>query len=200
MLIAYMSLFGGLYLLGKMDTFNVQKLINNGYKILGTVGILVLLLFLSFDEFWNRLYEEKLSLANVMSVQEFFVALVLSLGATTLLFIMYKGKSWKDIELMEVIFIVFILTFLIGTFSPVLSIVIINILVFLLGITIIRRGAKAQHLGMLNYGLLIITALITCRFFDVNLSFVVRGILFVLVGMGFFLANYRLLQKKKTLE
>lgn len=200
MLIAYMSLFGMLYIIGKIDIFNDQKLINNCYQISGVVGILVLLLFLSFDEFWNSLYEEKLSLTHVISSPEFFVALVISLAAAGLLFIVHKGKSWKEMELMEIVFAVFIFTFLIGLSSPVLSVVIINLLLFILGITIIRQGARAQHLGLLNYGLLIITALIICRFFDVNMSFVMRGLLFVLVGVGFFLTNYLILQKKKALE
>lgn len=200
MFIAYLSLLGGLYLIGKADDFNTQKLMHNGYRILGTGGMLAMLLFLSFDEFWNQLYEEKLSLNGAINATEFFVALLLSMGATTLLYWMHKNKSWKDIELMEVVFLLFILTFLVGLFTPILPVVMMNLLVLLLGITTIRQGAKIHHLGVLNYGLLIITALIICRFFDVNLSFVVRGILFVLVGVGFFVANYQMLQKKKALE
>ena len=33
-----------------------------------------------------------------------------------------------------------------------------------------------------NYGLIIITALVICRFFDTDLSFVLRGLLFISVG------------------
>ena len=200
MFVAYLSLFGGLYLIGKTDAFNAQKLMYNGYRILGAGGILALLLFLSFDEFWNHLYEEKLSFAGVITTTEFFVALLLSLAATVLLYRAHQRTSWKEVELMEVVFLIFILTFLIGLFTPVLPVVMMNILVLLLGITTLRQGARMHHLGVLNYGLLIITALIICRFFDVNLSFVVRGILFVLVGVSFFLANYQMLQKKKALE
>ena len=200
MLIAYMSLFGLLYIIGKTNTFNDHKPINNGYQIMGGAGTLVLLLFLSFDEFWNSLFEEKLSLAQMLASPEFFVALVISLAAAALLFMVQKDKGWKEIDLMKVIFVLFILTFITGIFSPLLSVIIINILVFLLGIATIWRGAKAGQLGKLNYGLLIITALIICRFFDVNMTFVMRGILFMLVGAGFFLANYRMLQKKKALD
>ncbi|MEM6542707.1 MAG: DUF2157 domain-containing protein, partial [Bacteroidota bacterium] len=61
-------------------------------------------------------------------------------------------------------------------------------------------GAKQDHLGILNYGLLILTALVVCRFFDTDLSFVVRGIMFVSVGAGFFVANYLMLKKRKANE
>ena len=64
----------------------------------------------------------------------------------------------------------------------------------------VRNSAKADHLGELNYGLMIIAALVICRFFDTDLSFVTRGVLFILVGAGFFFANYRMLKKRETNE
>ncbi|HBF19134.1 MAG TPA: DUF2157 domain-containing protein, partial [Cryomorphaceae bacterium] len=45
--------------------------------------------------------------------------------------------------------------------------------------------------------LLIISILAICRFFDRDLSFVARGILFVSVGVGFFLVNYYTLKKRR---
>ena len=55
MYIAYFSLFGLLYLIGNLKFFHQQKLRNNGYKIFGSLGTIVLLLALSFDGFWHRL-------------------------------------------------------------------------------------------------------------------------------------------------
>jgi hypothetical protein len=69
-----------------------------------------------------------------------------------------------------------------------------------IGILTLRSGSQKEHLGLMNAGLLIIAILIICRFSDTNMSFVVRGVLFVLLGIGFFLANYRLLKKRKSEE
>jgi len=49
----------------------------------------------------------------------------------------------------------------------------------------------------LNYGLLVIAALVICRYFDTDLSFVVKGLLFLVVGLGFFFANYRLIKSRR---
>ena len=93
-----------------------------------------------------------------------------------------------------------ILIFVIGFFSSLSAIILINLLVLMLGLLIVRKGAQKNHLGILNYGLLIITALILCRFFDAEISFITRGIMFVLVGAGFFAGNYLMLKKRRSHE
>jgi hypothetical protein len=104
-----------------------------------------------------------------------------------------------EINPIEPVFILFIMAFLIGLFSP-FSVILINLIVLLIGVITVRNGAKLNHLGILNFGLLIITALVICRFFDTNLSFVVRGGMFVLVGAGFFVLNIWMLKKRKENE
>ncbi|HET8839388.1 MAG TPA: DUF2157 domain-containing protein [Flavobacteriaceae bacterium] len=199
MYIAYLSLFGLLYLIGNSAYFSRQKLRNNGYKILGSFGTIVLLLFLSFNEFWENIRKETVPFNELISSPEFIAALITTLFAAVVFYLQYKNKSVKDIPPMALVFILFIPTFFIGMFSFV-SVMLINFYVFAIGIKTIKNGAKHDHLGILNFGLIIITALVVCRFFDTNLSFVLRGILFVCVGIGFFAANYWLLKKRKTHE
>jgi hypothetical protein len=81
--------------------------------------------------------------------------------------------------------------------EPVISQILCNLLLLGLGLLMIQKGNRLNHLGVLNYGLLILTALVICRFFDTNWSFIVRGLLFIALGIGFFYANYHLLQKRK---
>jgi hypothetical protein len=98
------------------------------------------------------------------------------------------------------IFLVYSGVFFIGISNPPLGAILMNLLVLAVAIFVIRRGLQMNHLGILNYGLLIITALVLCRFFDTDLSFVLRGLLFVGVGAGFFFANSLLMKKRKTYE
>jgi hypothetical protein len=72
-----------------------------------------------------------------------------------------------------------------------------NLLVLTLGVLAIREGAARIDFSMLNFGLLIITGLIAARFFDPNISFAVRGLLFIAVGAGFFAGNHLVSKKKK---
>ena len=197
MVIAYFSLFGLFYLIGHLDFFEKQRLRNNGYKIIGSLGTMGLLLILSFDWYWEELRSHDFLFNEVIRSPEFIGASILTLLASGFLVGHLKNNLPSNFKPTSIVFLLFILTFIIGLSSP-LPIIIINLLVFILGIFTIREGAKLDNLGILNYGLLIITFLVICRFFDTDLSFLITGGLFVAVGIGFFATNFWMLQKRKA--
>ncbi len=199
MFIAYMNLFGLLYIIGNLEFFKQQKTRNNAYKILGSLGTIILLLIMSFDWFWQEIIRDELYFNELIRSSEFFVSVVIALLSFGILFFKLRNRSVKEIKPLELVFALYIIIFIIGTYSMI-SMILINILVFAIGILTIKSGAKQNHLGILNFGLLIITALVICRFFDEDLSFVIRGILFVSVGVGFFVTNYWLIKKRKVNE
>lgn len=197
MFIAYCSLFGLFYLTGKSSVFNSKQIRNNAFLVLGSVGTIILLLMLSFDWFWNDLLETDL---NVLHQIEFYVAIIITLSSIAMLALQIKNSSWKSTRLMEYIFVLFILIFIIGMYTTLTPIILINLIILVLGLLIIKKGADQNHLGILNYGLSVITALVICRFFDTDISFIIRGLLFVVVGVGFFTANYLMIKKRKAHE
>jgi uncharacterized membrane protein len=198
MFLAYFSLFGWLYLIGQLTYFDEHPLKNNGFLILGSLGSIILLLMLSFDFFWEELYRQRQDFWSWTSTPEFWVVTALTLLALAFLYLYARRNGTHKISLMEVLFLVFLLLFGIGFYAPDQSLLLVNILLLVLGILYIRKGTQQDHLGILNYGLLIITALILCRFFDTKWSFILRGVLFVMVGIGFFIANYQMIQKRKN--
>lgn len=199
MFVAYFSLFGLFYSLGNLDFFTAQRPRNNGYKILGSLGTISLLLILSFDWIWEDLRREEFHFNEVVASPEFLAAAIISILAGVLFYLYQKNKPFSNIKPLAPLFILFIPTFFLGMSSPI-AVVLINLFVFAIGLLTIRDGAIRDHLGILNFGLLIITALVICRFFDSELSFVIRGLLFVSVGAGFFAANYYILKKRKANE
>lgn len=194
--IAYFSLFGLIYLVGSSRFFEWQKRKKNSYKILGSFGTIVLLLTLSFDWFWEDLRNTEFPFGEAVTSPEFFASAVITLSAAGLLYLQQKGKSITGIQPIAVVFILFIITFITGLLSPV-AVVLINLIIFAIGLLTIRDGARQNSLRILNYGMLIITALIVGRFFDTGINFVIRGILFVSVGASFIMANYRMLNRRK---
>ena len=55
-----------------------------------------------------------------------------------------------------------------------------------LGVELIARGLRADSMTRVNFGLAIIAALAIARFFDSDLSFVIRAIGFIIIGLGYF--------------
>lgn len=196
MFVAYMSLFGLLYILGGMSLFNYQKNRNNGYRVIGLLGTIILLLTLSFDWFWKDLAKGD----TMVFSPEGAVSLVVTFAAAGLLFYKWQKQSLAGIKPLDLAFAFFALVYIIGLSSAITATVLVNILVLVIGLLTIRTGANQNHLGILNLGLLTIAALATCRFFDENISFVIRGTMFVLVGVGFFLTNFWMLKKRKEDE
>lgn len=194
-MIAYMSLFSLFIQISQLRSFETTRVLTNAYLVGGSLGVILLLLSLSFTWYWDDLAEK--SLDTIFRTPEFIVACIMTVLATYCLFRLRKRKTWIEINSKSYAFIVFIVLFFIGITTPALSQLLVNLLILTFAFHTIRDGAKRNHLGILNYGLLIITALIGCRFFDTNFSFVVRGLLFIGVGVGFFVANYYMVQKRR---
>jgi uncharacterized membrane protein len=193
MFVSYMSLFALFYFFSREEIFNKHRRLGNGYALIGMAGTLGSLLFLSYDEFWesNRHFDYLSG-----NGAEIFSAILLTALAVFMLFRQERGKELMTINPIGFAFLVFMLFYL-GRTDAFFAMVFFNVLVFSIGIYYIRKGAKQDHLGILNSGLLIISALVLCRYFDSNLSFIARGILFVGTGAGFFYTNYRMLKKRK---
>ncbi len=192
----YVILFGLFYNLGKLSLFDNQKLRRNGYLVLGSLGTVYMLLLTSFKWLWEDVFRDDLQFNS----QEFYISIVLFLMTLGVLVVSYLKNQKSSFNLFQVVFIFFTVLFYVGLVSSALPIIFINLIILTLGIVAVKIGADSFHFGILNYGLIIITALIACRFFDTNMSFVIRGLLFVGVGVGFFATNYIMLKKQKLRE
>jgi hypothetical protein len=197
--LGYFSLFGIFSLIGNLVYFKNQKLFDNAYYIIGTLGTIILLLSLSFDGYWRSVKEENILILENMELitsPGSFASTLLFLIALLLLSIQIKNRK-KDLKPISTVFIIIGLVTLLAINSTI-AVVLINLLILGLGIYTVVKGTKDNHLGIMNFGLLIITTLVICRFFDTNLTFILRGILFVAVGVGFFFSNYLMLKKRNT--
>ena len=75
----------------------------------------------------------------------------------------------------------------------------LNLWVLVLGLYFTRLGSVRNHLGILNLGLFIIGFLAVLRFFDEDIPFVWRGVFFLATGIAFFVANYIVIKRRKSL-
>ena len=64
------------------------------------------------------------------------------------------------------------------------------------GLWLLVTGLRINKQGQMNVGLLAITALIVARFFDTDLNFLLRGLIFIALGIAFLVANVVMLRRK----
>lgn len=200
MFVAYLSLFGVLYHTGSLPVFQPGGL-RNGFKFIGSAGSVIILLIISFEWFWQDVDEFGGPFSSLIDSMQFICAILLTL-ASGALFILHKTRRQMDwLDPYAAVAFLFPILLLIGyCINWKHSMALTNLVILSVGILTIREGERENHLGILNFGLLIIAALVLCRYFDARMSFIVTGILFILIGAGFFVANARLLHKRKEYE
>lgn len=188
----YMSLFGILYLLGNTAYFREYKLFANPPLLIGLPGILVIMMIGSFEQLWREFHTH--------TITEYFNS---PLSYITILFLMagivVLARRLKTIDPAAWSVYIFCLLVFLFINAGAFPAFIVNCCILMVAVFYIRQGSLQNHLGILNFGLLIIAILALLRFFDESIPFIWRGIFFVAAGAGFFVANYLLLKKRKTL-
>ncbi|NQX91223.1 MAG: DUF2157 domain-containing protein [Flavobacteriales bacterium] len=90
----------------------------------------------------------------------------------------------------------------IGWFSPngYVAVLLSTLSVLVFGVFEIIRGYRNSDLKATNAGLFWILLLVCMHFFNENISFVARGVGFLVVGLVFFFLNYQLIRRQKQLK
>lgn len=193
MVCAYLTLFSVYLLIGQLPFFANRRTISNAWLVGGSAGTIFLVLAMTFE--WPDLGDKS---AGWWNSAPMFIWIFLFVVASALLYIVGNRVGFKNVLSKSYTFLIFLVLFVIGMSNPGLSQLLSNLLLLTLGVYTIREGALANKLWKMNYGLLIISVLIACRFFDTDLSFVIRGLLFVAIGVGFFAMNMYMVRKRKA--
>ena len=189
-LLIYILLFGFLYNLGKLAVFKELKIRKNGFLFLGSLGLITTMLLASSQSFWGSNF----LLSNLNNI-DLGISIVIILATIFLLFYNKTISKFNWNSLFEFASIFMIIIYSVSFVTDSLSTFFVNLIIFILGISAIKKGVNKANFGILNYGLLIITSLIVARFLDTQMAFYIRGLLFISVGVGFFVANYLMLKK-----
>ena len=196
----YVTMFGIFYFIGNRALFRDKTLFQNGYKLFGFLGTIITLLVLTFKPSWHEMEIEYYHINFLISAPEFIALILLFSLASIFLYQQNKGIQLIKWNLIDIAYILFLLIFILATQDPSLAVILNNLLIFAIGVLMLRLGTQQNHLGVINTGMVVIALLVVCRSFDTELTFVVKGILFVLVGIGFFFTNWLMIKKRKGNE
>ena len=198
--IGYCSLFGIYYLLGESAYLRESRLFANPFLIAGVIGPIIIFLIWSYDGLWNDLMTSTTpGFQDIFRSVFFYVASALLL-LHVYLFIRLSKAANPLFDPLTVSAYIFTSAVLFFAKVPLIGLLITNAWILIIAMFYIRKGTRKDHLGILNFGLVIIASLALLRFFDDSIGFVWRGLFFVATGVGFFVANYLLLKKRKSLS
>lgn len=195
--LATFGIFAVFQLVGNSPPFVRLRKAANAYTIAGTIGIVALLLLFGFQDVWPS--PTKIFVSSTEYLGPFLLALILIVAVTALLLVVKYRKGMKAFHPLDWSFPAFAVIMLMAYWvGSGLGAVLCNVAVFVLGLYYVFTGSKNNRLDQINFGLLIISLLTTFRFFDTDLSFLLRGAIFIAVGLSFFVSNYRILKKRRA--
>lgn len=192
-LLSILVLFGLLLGIGKTDYFKDQKLRWNPYLLIGVLGSCITLYSCTFISYWKRNQGD-----STFVLKYDYIIILFFIAAIYLLYLAFKNISLKNLNPVHYSFLLFIPIYFIGQQSNMTAMVLSNILLGLVGLHYIIYGNRIQRLALLNFGMIIVSGIILTRFFEIDLSFIARGLCFVLIGLAFFAANFFLIRKSES--
>lgn len=166
------------------------------FRITGTLGTLILLAICTYSWCWEFT-------PDFDDMTAAFITAVLVAGALYFAFADYRKNRKLNILLAAGIFAIAMRTVwlcagLTDSTSAVVFSVLFNMVMFASGIYFIWDGTKNVNLVSANVGMVTVCTWLIMRFFDSDMSLAVRGVAFLVLGVGFLLFNLRLIKIKKN--
>lgn len=159
---------------------------------LGLIGSLVCTFLLTFYNMWHHSAEVALGAP---------LALLLATFGAAMFFVWQHSRMTKGDMLLRLssmmpsVIGVTSLLWLMGLPDGI-AVTIMNIYLLVIGLFLLGRGYRKRQVSIFNIGMLLISALVIARFFDVDMSFLARGVLYIVLGLVFLWVNYRMMKQK----
>jgi uncharacterized membrane protein len=208
-ILVYTGLFALMIATGTVLRRDEAGLWRRPFEVVGVVGSLGLWLILSFDEpwdniGWNHIHDAE-RFHEAASVFDVVLAVGLPLAALAVVVLMLDRKRHRlQLAWVASVPLVAVLWPWVASADDVAArttaAAAFNLLLFVVGIATIASGARSQNLGTVNLGMVVVAALVVVRFFDAEINFIVKGLTFIAVGIGFLAANLIMSRRLKKAD
>lgn len=162
------------------------------WALVGGTTVLIVLAVYSFREPWGSLVRDRLVPVDLLLVGTY---VVLAVGGYVMALKRRRPlEQWPYPEALGLFLVCVAAAFV----QPWLAALLVNLALLLMGVLTVRRGIGTDSLRRMNLGLIIISATVLMRFFDTELSYVFRGLVFIGIGAGFLYMNKRMLRQRRN--
>jgi len=189
------ALFALLFLVGARWWGEGASVWQRPLQNVGALSAVGLALVLSFADVWDppswSYYWGRAEEYEMQAIAAVAIAGVIVVAAVGLWVRSWTRRAWS-----EVMFGAVPVLAVIGFAWNAAGALLFNLYLFGLGIGTLVIGLRARRLGTVNAGMFVLAGVILCRFFDADLSFLFRGVAFIVIGIGFLATNLVLLRWK----
>lgn len=203
-MVIYSGLFVTLYLAGSFWQGQGTNLWQRPLTFIGGTGATILAYIATFGDVWDHMgwiepYGGYLR-PGWSGLHDVILAIVMTLSSIILMVTCWRRR--QSFRLGLGVFPVFLaLGYLLCGHSEVKTpesvfVILANLYFLAYGIMTLVEGFRGSKLGTVNYGMLVIMAWILARFFSSDLGFIIKGIVFILMGCGFLAVNLFLVRRK----
>lgn len=203
-IVIFAGFFGIMCLGGIVGDDDDVSLMRKPFTVIGCVGTILLAYILTYSGVWDEIsfsYKGDASvLRTIVLSHDFLLGILLMIIVTALVAATFRTKKLHRIEIGIFPLLVFICFWLnVDDSMFILCTVLCNIYLFAYSIYRIVIGIREDSLFAVNTGMLLLALWIFTRFFDVDIGFLAKGLVFIMIGAGFFVTNIFLV-KRRTRE
>jgi hypothetical protein len=197
-MVSFCALFSVFYFLSVV--VDKEKFPMQVFKYAGMIGILALSAILSCKSAWldyspERIFPENRDFLIEHIYTWILMFLSLFLMFKTLIIKKYEEAAWG---IACVLAFIGYGTILMNNVSYVPFAILFNVFIAGLGILMLVKGFNLKNVPRMNWGMIIIALLVLMRFFDSDIDFIVKGIVFIIVGISILIFNIFLAKKIKN--
>lgn len=200
--ILYTSLFSLIFLCGEFWFSKAEGFWTRPLRHFGAGGILVLSFLLTFEWPWQKIgwhhYRwEQIADNPWRALPDVVLGGIVPLTAIVLLVTTWRRRQPLGL-LLGLAPVLAVCGFgATGSLdSPGLAMAMFNVYFLVVGIWLLVTGIRIPLQGQMNVGLLAVSALLVARFFDTDMDFLVRGLLFIALGIAFLVTNVVIIRRK----
>ena len=200
-IILYSGLFALMFLAGEFWFGEAEGFWAAPLRSFGAAGVLVLMFMLTFEWPWHEIgwnyYGCHVHHSGWRAIPDAVLGSVVPFAALALLVMTVRRKTLRGL-LLGCIPILAVIGYGISSTMEDYAVAagIFDLYMLVVGVWLLVTGLRISKQGQMNLGLLVVTALIVARFFDSDLSFLLRGLIFIALGVAFLSTNVIMLRRK----
>jgi len=197
-IIIYSSIYAVLFGLGNRAFKGLTSNWQRPLRIIGVLGILFLAFLFTVRFVWQYIGADYYRLSREVSGSTAFLDHLITFAIIALaMFFLYDNARRKKLTLalFGALPLLAIITYSLRGQEIIFPLFIFNAYLLILSLVRIKEGIRNNSLAAINSGMLILGILLIVRFFDSDINFILKGLAFIAVGVGFLVTNVVLVRR-----